>query len=396
MLRVLILILINISFVGVGLPNSLLGSAWPSMYGEIGVPISYMGIISMIYLGGTVVASFFSGQLLRRFQAGSCVLVNVLMIALSLLGFSLAGSLPLMCVLALPLGVGTGFADTMLNSYSATHFTAKQMNWHHCFWGVGATIGPVFMAYGISAGSWRVGYQITGAIVLCITVMLVFSLPLWKKFEKVSATVGAQADQPPPSYGSLFRLRGFKLSTAVFFVYVAAEVTVGLWGASYLVSARGIAPEVAAGWLSLFFLGMTIGRFISGFITAILTVRQIIWLGCALFGCGIAALQIPLGGAVYIVGFFLMGLGCAPIFPNLIYQAPARFGAQYSQSAIGVQISSANIGATAVPPIFGVIAARLGHGLFPVFLGVLLVALIFMISALNKIKMHEEPGERAK
>jgi len=359
------------------------------MHGELGMPIYHMGIISMIYLGGTAMASFFSGKLLRRFRAGSCVFANMLMIAFSLLGFSLAENFMLIGLLAFPLGVGVGFADTLLNSYSALHFKARQMNWHHCFWGVGAATGPIFMAHGISVSSWRVGYQITGVVVLCIAVALLLSLPLWKKFAQASG--GAiQADKTPLSYNGLFRLRGFKLSTAIFFVYNAAEATVGLWGTSYLVIARGIAPELAAGWLALYFLGITIGRLVSGFVTVLLTSRQIIWLGCALFGLGIIFLWIPIGNAAFMIGFFLMGLGCAPIFPNMVHSAPARFGAEHSQAAIGVQISSANIGATALPPLFGVIAARLGHGLFPIFLAILLGAMVSMIAALNKIKTHEQ------
>ncbi|MCL2857875.1 MAG: MFS transporter [Oscillospiraceae bacterium] len=391
MLTVLILILINISFVGVGLPNSLLGSAWPSMHGEIGVPVSYVGIISMIYLGGTVVASFFSGKLLARFTAGICTFMNVSMIGLSLIGFSLSSSFIFLCVFALPLGIGTGFTDAVLNSYSAMHFGAKHMNWHHCFWGVGATIGPVFMSYGIASSSWRVGYQITGVVVVAIAVALLFSLPLWKKFAKLSDTSTEEANKPQ-SFGSLFRLPGFKTSLAIFFVYVSAEATVGLWGSSYLVMSRGIAPELAAGWLSLYFLGMTLGRFISGFVAMLLTGRQIIWLGCVLFGCGIVFLQIPVGNAAYLIGFFLMGLGCAPIFPTLVHSSPTRFGARYAQTAIGVQISSANIGATVTPPLFGLLAARVGHGLFPVFLGFLLAVMALMIGMLNKTKVDEETG----
>ena len=389
MLRVIILVLINVSFIGVGLPNSLLGSAWPSMYGEIGVPVAQMGILSAIYLGGTVLASFFSGKLLMRFRTGSAVLVNVLAIALSLLGFSMAGSFVLMCVFSFPLGIGTGFADAMLNSFSAMHFDAKHMNWHHCFWGVGATAGPVFMAYGMSVGSWRVGYQITGVIVLCIAVALVLSLPLWRKFSKVSVSQ-QQTEQAPQDYGSLFRLRGFKTSMTVFFVYVAAEATVGLWGSSYLVIAKGVPPELAAGWLSLYFLGITLGRFLSGFLAMLLSSRQILWLGCALFGCGVVFIELPLGNAAFIVGFFLMGLGCAPIFPNILHATPSRFGAEYAQSAIGIQISSANIGATLIPPLFGVVAARIGHGFFPVFLGLLLATMVLLICSLNKIKPCEQ------
>ena len=392
MLTAIILVIINLSFIGVGLPNSLLGSAWPSMQGEVGVSVSYMGILSMLYLGGSVVANFFSGKLLKRFAPGNAIFVNVLIIALSLFGFSMSGHFLLLCVFALPLGIGIGFADAMLNSYSAMHFSAKHMNWHHCFWGIGAAVGPVFMAYGISAGSWRMGYQITGVVVAVIAVALLLSLPLWKKFSKISPGTQdtAETGQTPESYGSLFRLQGFKLSMAIFFVYVAAEATVGLWGASYLVMARGISPELAAGCLSLYFVGMTLGRFLSGFLSMLLSSRQIIWLGSTLFGCGIVFLVLPLGSASYWVGFFLMGFGCAPIFPTLVHITPARFGAAYAQTAIGVQMSSSNIGGAAIPPVFGLIAAQIGHGFFPVFLGVMLAIMAVMIWRFDKVPPHEE------
>lgn len=392
MLTVIILVLINLSFIGVGLPNSLLGSAWPSMQGEVGVPVSYMGILSMLYLGGSVFANFFSGKLLKRFAPGNAIFVNLLVIALSLFGFSVAGHFLLLCLFALPLGIGIGFADAMLNSYSAMHFSAKHMNWHHCFWGIGAAVGPVFMAFGMSAGSWRIGYQISGAVVAFIVVAMLLSLPLWKKFAQTAPVAQSTAEpgHPPESYGSLFGLRGFKLSMAIFFVYVAAEATVGLWGASYLVIARGMPPELAAVCLSLYFVGMTLGRFLSGFLSILLSSRQILWLGCALFGCGIVFLVLPLGEAAFWLGFFLMGFGCAPVFPTLVHITPARFGAAYAQTAIGVQMSSSNIGGAAVPPLFGLVAAQIGHGFFPVFLGAMLAIMAVMIWRFDKIPPYKD------
>jgi fucose permease len=384
MIKTIMLIVISFSFAGIGLPNSLLGSAWPSMYGDIGVQASSMGIISMILMGGTVVASFLSGKLLGYVQTSTVVTVNMFIIVLAVFGFAVSGSFVFLCIYAVPLGIGIGFADAALNNYSAMYFEAKHMNWQHCFWGVGAAIGPVVMSYGMAAGSWRIGYQIIGVMVLVIAVMLCFSVPLWRKIAGASGRVTNDA-KTPHSYGSLFRLRGFKLSVAVFFIYVSAEVTVMLWGSSYLVFVKDITPELAAGWISLFFLGITLGRFCSGVLAMLLNQSQIVWLGCALFACGIVFIELPIGNAAFMVGFFLIGLGCAPIFPNVIYTTPIRFGAEYSQSAIGIQICSANIGATVTPPLFGLIAARVGYGFFPVFLGILLAVLVFMIAMLNKV-----------
>jgi len=378
---VITLIIIYISFISLGLPDSLLGSAWPSMYGSLNVPLYYAGFISMIIAGGTVISSVMSERIIRRFGTGIVTAVSVLMTAAALIGFSLSHTFPALCLYAIPLGLGAGSVDAALNNYVALHYKARHMSWLHCFWGIGASIGPIIMSsFLIRQNPWNSGYRAIGIIQFCLVVILFISLPLWK------------SNKPPENssqvnsfkFSKLFGITGVKEALTAFFCYCTIETIAGLWGASYLVMEKGISPETAARWISLYYIGITSGRFISGFVTMKLSNRQMVRLGHIIIGCGIIVLVLPLGNAVLLPGFFLIGLGCAPIYPSMLHETPKNFGEEYSQAIMGIQMGSAYIGTTIMPPIFGRLATYMSFGIFPVFIGVVLVVKVVMVEVLNK------------
>jgi fucose permease len=381
MLSILLLILIYLSFISLGLPDSLLGSAWPSMYGTLNVPLSYAGIISMIIASGTVISSMFSARILRRFGTGIVAAVSVLMTAAALIGFSISHSFLLLCICAVPLGLGAGSIDTALNNYVALHYKARHMSWLHCFWGIGASAGPIIMSfYLINSNSWNSGYRTIGIIQFCLVLLLFISLPLWKKNKSETDS----AKNKPHKFSKLFSIAGVKEVLVTFFCYCSIETITGLWGASYLVIEKGITPEIAARWISLYYIGITFGRFISGFITMKLTNRQMVRLGQIIIGAGIIVLVLPFENALLLPGLFLIGLGCAPVFPSLLHETPVNFGAEYSQSIMGIQMACAYIGTTIMPPVFGWLASLLSFNIFPVFLGLILVIKILMFELLKK------------
>jgi fucose permease len=366
---IVLLIIVYITFVSIGLPDSLLGAAWPSMYGDMGVPMSYMGVISMIFMGCTVISSAFSGAIIKRLETSTITIISILMIAVALLGSSKSHGLFPLCVFAVPLGLGTGCADAVLNNYVAINFKAKHMNWLHCSWGIGAAAGPMILSYGIShSGSWRSGYLVISIIQFCLAAaMLIFARPLWKAHEGIAART-ADAGRTSQKIGRLFQLRGIKHALLAAFCYCAMQMTIGFWGSSYLVVAKNFTPETAAKLLSVFFLGLTFGRLLSGFLSIKLHDRQMIWLGSAVFACGAMSLLLPSGTVLYTASFLIMGLGCAPLYPCLLHATPDIFGKEPSQAVIGMQIAGAYIGAAVIPPVFGAAAPGIGFGFFLYFL----------------------------
>lgn len=387
MIATLLLILIYISFISLGLPDSLLGSAWPSMYGGLAVPISYAGIVYMLISFSTVASSLMSGKIIKRFGTGKVTVVSVLMTATALLGMSVSNSFVTLCVLAIPLGLGGGSVDAALNNYVALRYKARHMSWLHCFWGIGAATGPIIMSYSLHSrnawNSWQSGYLTVGSIQFVLAVILVLSLPLWKK-------AGAPEQDTEDAGGKsltmieLLRLPGVVQALGAFFCYCAIESTAGLWGSSFLVLIKGISAETAASWISLYYFGITLGRFLSGFLTAKLNGRQSILLGHGLIAAGVALLLLPVGGILLPAGFFLIGLGCAPIFPSMLHDTPKNFGKAYSQEIMGIQMACAYVGSSVMPPIFGMLASLAGYSLFPIYLAVLLFVMLIMTLALGK------------
>lgn len=370
----LLLALIYLAFISLGLPDSLLGSAWPVMYPQFDVPVSYAGIISMIICAGTIVSSLNSDRLTRRFGAGAVTAVSVALTALGLLGFSWSNSFWLLCVIAVPYGLGAGGVDAALNNYVAVHYASRHMSWLHCMWGVGASIGPYIMSFALTGDyGWNMGYRSIGIFQIVLTAILFLSLPLWKtrKGKTEEASAG-----PALSMGQVFAIPGAKQVILTFFCYCALEQTVCLWGSSYLVLHSGMAEEAAAGFASMFLIGLTIGRFISGFLTFKLNDSQMIRLGQGLIGLGVLALLLPLGQTVTLLGLILVGLGCAPIYPCIIHSTPEHFGAERSQALIGIQMASAYVGCLIMPPVFGLIAQHITTALFPWYLLAILVLMV--------------------
>jgi fucose permease len=380
----IVLIIIYLSFISLGLPDSLLGSAWPSMYNGLGVPLHYAGYISMIIAGGTVVSSIFSEKIIRRLGTGIVTAVSVLMTAAALLGFSFSSDFALLCLWAVPLGLGAGSVDAALNNYVALHYKAKHMSWLHCFWGVGASMGPIIMSfYLINNSSWNMGYRTIGIIQCFLVVILFITVSLWDKNK--SQTVSEKNENSQGiQYKELFHTAGVKQILIAFFCYCSIESTAGLWGSSFLVIEKNISPEIAARWVSLYYIGITFGRFISGFLTMKLNNRQMVRLGQWLIVCGIIALLLPVGKILLLPGFFIIGLGCAPIYPSLLHEPPRNFGAEKSQAIMGIQMASAYIGTTFMPLLFGKITSYTGFNIFPLFIGGILIINIIMIEILNK------------
>lgn len=370
----LLLGIIYLSFISLGLPDSLLGAAWPVIHAEIGAPLSASGFVFMIIAVGTIVSSLLSDRLTRRLGAGRVTAISVAMTCAALFGFSFSRSYAMLCLWAIPYGLGAGGVDAALNNYVALHYASRHMSWLHCMWGVGATVGPVIMGAVLAAGySWNAGYRSIGLIQLVLTAILFLSLPLWRAADGGAAESGRGGAL---SLREIVSLRGVKAVMLCFFCYCAVEQTVGLWASSYLVTARGVDPVTAAKCGSLFFLGITAGRAVSGFLTFKLGDREMVRLGLGIIALGILLVLLPVGNGAALAGLILIGLGCAPVYPSLIHSTPAHFGAERSQAIIGVQMASAYTGTSLMPPLFGALAARTSIRFFPLYLLVLLVLMI--------------------
>ena len=377
----LLLGVIYLSFISLGLPDALLGAAWPSIYPLFGVSVSWAGVISMIISLGTITSSLLSDRLTRRLGAGKITAVSVGMTALALLGFSRCSAFWQMCLWAIPYGLGAGSVDAALNNYVALHYASRHMSWLHCMWGIGAAAGPYIMGYALTGGhGWSAGYRYVGLLQLGLTVLLVLSLPLWKK----EASGENSASGRGLRIGQILRIPGAAQILIAFFCYCAREQTAGLWASSYLVLAHGISSQSAAGYASLFYAGITVGRLISGFLTIRLDDRRMIHLGEAILALGVAALLLPLGKSGALAGLVLVGLGCAPIYPCIIHSTPVHFGAENSQALIGLQMACAYTGSLLMPPLFGLLTRFVSAALLPVFLGVILLLMVWMYQLLLK------------
>ena len=378
----LLLSVIYLAFISLGLPDALLGSAWPSMYPAFHVPVSYAGIISMIIAAGTVISSLQSDRLTKKLGTGKITAISVATTAVALFGFSVSHSFIALCLWAVPYGLGGGSVDAALNNYVALHYESRHMSWLHCMWGVGASIGP-FMGYALSnKQGWSMGYRYISIFQIGLTAILIISLPLWKQFHKKEhigqSASGSGNTLPVLTLKQIFQIPGAREILFAFFCYSAVEQTSSLWASSYLVLHLGYSSEKAAGFASLFFIGITVGRGISGFITFKLNDSQMIHLGEGIILLGVLAMLLPLGKTVALAGLILIGLGCAPIYPSIIHSTPAHFGADKSQAIIGVQMAFAYIGTCLMPPLFGIIARSISITLFPAYLGLFLCIMFFM------------------
>lgn len=364
----LLLALIYVSFISLGLPDSLLGSAWPQMQESLGVSLSLGGVISFLITASTILSSLMSHRVIQRFGTGGVTMCSVAMTALALLGFSLSDSFLVLCLWAIPYGLGAGSVDAALNNFVALHCKAKHMSWLHCFWGIGATGGPYIMGLCLSRGmGWQAGYRTISFLQMALTLILLLSLPLWKKQEQPLS--GGETVRPQtPQWGKLLKRPGVKAALTAFFFYSALELTTGLWGSSYMVAVRGISPETAAKWISLFYLGITAGRFFSGILTLRFSDDTMVRLGEGTAIVGIILLLLPLHNLFLCVGLILTGLGCAPIYPSLLHATPQRFGKSLSQSLMGTQMAISYLGSTTMPPVSGFLSEKISMGLYPVLL----------------------------
>lgn len=384
----LLLVIIYLAFISLGLPDSLLGSAWPTMYQEFSVPVSYAGGISMIIAVGTIISSLQSDRLTKKLGTGKVTAISVLMTAAALFGFSISHSYAALCLWAIPYGLGAGSVDASLNNYVALHYTSRHMSWLHCMWGIGASLGPYIMGYALTGGqSWNMGYRYIAILQIVLTAILFFSLPLWKKQKAAYIEQLDEENTNPLSLQQIVKVPGAKEIMVTFFCYCALEQTTGLWASSYLVLQRGLAAETAAEFASLFFIGITVGRAAGGFLTMKLNDTQMIRLGQGLILSGIVCLFLPFGNTTALLGLVLIGLGCAPVYPSIIHSTPEHFGADKSQAMIGVQMASAYVGTCFMPPVFGFIANHISVSIFPLYL----LAILLLMGA-----MHEKMLSKVK
>lgn len=378
-----LLVIIYLAFISLGLPDSLLGSGWPVMHYDLNAPLSYAGIVSMLISGGTIISSLASDRVTRKFGTGLVTAVSVFLTAAALLGFSCSTQFWMLCAWAIPYGLGAGAIDAALNNYVALHYSSRHMSWLHCFWGVGTIISPYIMSYALTKPySWNGGYRIVSLLQFTITVILFFCLPLWSKIGNTTEQTENSA-KPLGLIGSL-KLKGVPLILLGFFSYCAAESTVMLWASSYLVQVRDIAPQKAAAYAALFFIGITTGRFLSGIVSDRLGNRKLIRIGAGIMIIGIICISLPIDLSA-LLGFTVIGLGCAPIYPSIIHSTPFHFGKENSQAIIGIQMASAYVGSTFMPPLFGLIANHINIRLLPVFLTFFVILMIVMTETLNKI-----------
>ncbi|XXM72435.1 MFS transporter [Lysinibacillus sphaericus] len=385
-----LLIIIYLAFISLGLPDSILGAAWPVMQKDLGAPLESAGLLFMTVAGGTIISSLVSGTILKRFGTGKVTFVSCLMTAIALAGFQFSPSVLWLVVCAVPLGLGAGAVDSGLNNYVAAHYKAHHMSWLHSFWGVGATMGPVIMAHFIAGDfSWRSGYLAIAGIQLALAILLLVTLPIWGKVKndsKAEENASQQATlNEEPKAGRPLQVKGVKLALFTFFFYCSIEAAMGLWGSSFLVNAKGISPADAARWVSLYWGGITAGRFITGFITFKVSNLLLIRWGQLIALCGAVLLFMPLPTVFSLIGFMLVGLGLAPIFPCMLHETPARFGKHHSQSIMGFQMAFAYTGSTFMPPLFGFIASKTSIGFFPVFTLVMAAVMLLSSERLNSL-----------
>ncbi|MDF2513541.1 MAG: hypothetical protein K0S04_3407 [Herbinix sp.] len=388
------LALIYLAFISLGLPDSLLGSLWPMMNIDFGVPVGNAGFISMIISAGTIISSLFSHRMIQRFGTGRVTVVSVAMTAVALLGFSLSPSYLWLLACAVPLGLGAGAVDSGLNEFVAEHYEAKHMNWLHCFWGVGAMLGPILVSTLIQWGhTWKSGYSSISIIQFALVALLLFSLPMWKKYDSPSNEHAKAAPDANEKHGLFapLRTKGAPVAMLTFFLYTTIEATMILWGASYLVKIKNILPENAAGWVSLFFFGITAGRMLSGFISIKLSNETLIRIGTILILVGIILMLLPLSSFITLCAFVIIGLGLAPIYPSMLHQTPIYFGKQNAQATMGLQMAFAYTGTTIMPPLFGQLFSHASFSLMPFVL--LACSVILIISTLRLASIAKKKSD---
>ena len=368
----LLLMIIYLAFISLGLPDSLVGAGWPVMHESLNVPVSYMGIITMVISGGTIVSSLFSDRLTHKLGTKHVTVISVFLTAIALFGFSCSSRFWMLILFAIPYGLGAGSIDAALNNFVAKHYTSRHMSWLHCFWGVGTVISPFVMRYALTTSTWNMGFRIISLLQFGIAV------------EKGTEPVGLKR---------AITIKGVPTLLIGFFAYCAAEATSMGWASTYLVHNKGVSPEKAAGLASLFFIGITVGRFLSGFIMNKLGDRKMILIGTGILVVGIVLLILPVNAPIIsFAGFTIIGFGCAPIYPCIIHSTPDNFGSENSGAIIGIQMASAYIGSTFMPPLFGWIGSIVGFSIMPFYLLVFVGLMIVMVESTFKSCARKKSG----
>ena len=386
-MTIVLLVVIYVAFVGLGIPDSLFGAAWPAMYADLGLPVSLGSVVTMIISCGTIVSSLSSAAVINRFGTGRVTAASTVLTAAALLGFSLAPSLLWLCLLAVPLGLGAGAIDTALNNYVALHYRATHMNFLHCAYGVGVTVSPFIMSFALSAGTWREGYLGATICQAAIALLTIAILPLWGKVARADEERGEKDAEPrTESPLALVRRRDVRLACLVFLASVAIEGICNTWGTSYLVNARGMGAGEAAGTVTVYYVGVTLGRFLSGVLANRLSSKQLVGLGQLVTFAAVLVLLAPLPVGAASIGLFLVGFGNSPLYPNMLHLTPRLFGRELSQSVIGVQMAASYVGSLALAPLFGVVGQSLGFWLFPVALLALSLVVLGAFVALMTLK----------
>ena len=384
----LLLAIIYISFISLGLPDALLGAAWPTMCLDFGVPVSLAGVISVTIALGTVISSLLSDRLTLWLGAGKVTAFCVGLTALALFGFSISNEFWHLLIWAIPYGLGAGSVDASLNNYVALHYASRHMSWLHCMWGVGASIGPYVMGAALTGGMrWNVGYTVIAVFQIALTAVLFLSLPLWKN-RKQETSRENESPRAALSLRQILAIPGAKDILIAFFCYCAAEQTAILWGSTYLVRHSGMNEDVAAGFASLFLIGITVGRGLNGFLTYRLSDKALIRLGQGVMLLGVTVMLLPLGTPGAMTGLLFIGLGCAPIYPCVIHSTPDHFGEENSQAIIGVQMAAAYTGVCLMPPLFGIIANHISVSVLPLYVGGITALMIFKCERLNRLEKH--------
>ena len=372
----LLLIVIYIAFIGLGVPDSLFGTAWPAIYTDLNLPVSWASIVTIIVSCGTITSSLLSSWLISRFGTGKITAVSTLMTALALVGFSCSDSMLWLCLCAIPLGLGAGSIDTALNNYVALHYKASHMNFLHCFYGIGVSLSPYLMSLALSKGTWEGGYRAVFWFQLAIAALTALALPLWKKVRH--AQNGEEAEETPRvlSFPALMKMPKVRMACLVFIGYCALEYTCGTWGSTFLVNAKGAAADTAARMVTFYYVGLALGRFLSGVLAGLLHSRQLVKIGQMILLAAVVSLFLPLPFAFCSVSLFFIGLGNGPIFPNMLHLTPELFGKDLSQAVIGAEMATSYIGVLLAPALFGLIAQNVTAALFPVYLLVLYALMI--------------------
>ena len=372
-----IIIIIFVSLFGMGLPSAMLGAAWPSMFEGLGVPDSYLGVLTTIIMGCSIIGSTISGPLSKRIKTSTILIACTLMFSAPLFGFGLLTLFLLFCIIVLPMGFALGLGESVINNYIATNLGTKYMNWAHCFWGIASTIGPIVLSFGmVLFGTWRFGFSVMGLGMLIVLLLMVVTLPRWRQSADSRAS---EIEISKVNLIDTLRFRGVKLSLATVFSCVAMEITTIIWGSTYLVMVKGMPPELAARWIALFSIGLTGGRFLAGFMSIKLSNHQLIRFGVGVLAVGIVLILFPLGSSWYLVGFLLMGIGNSPLFPCVMQNTPLIVGEAHSQAVIGLQVACGYICGAVVPALFGIMAVYTGYAFFPIFIACLLAIMLTII-----------------